>query len=589
MSAPAPTRPRTAPTRRPASTSNRPASRIRLGSTRKRAGALIVICLFILTIFAGRLLELQAFRGDALAAAAVDQRLRTVTVLADRGEITDRNGAPLASTVEARHITADQTLIAEPYRVAQELAPFLGMQVSEVAERLSGDRRFVYVAKDLTPETWRSIDDLGLAGIFSERTTRRVYPAGEVGANVVGFVGAEGEGLGGIEYAMNAQLSGVDGWRTFERGFAGPAIPTAQTSGEEPVPGQAITLTLDRDIQYVAQRTIAEAVTAAGAESGSVVVMDPRTGEILALASTPTFDANDPAAAEQANLGNRALTDAFEPGSTTKVITVSAVLEEGGMTPDTIIEIPPTLTRAGKVFHDARAHGGYTWDLTTTLARSSNIGMILAAESIGGDAMYDYLRRFGIGQSTGLGFPGETSGFLPAPADWSGTTFPTLTFGQGFSVNAVQAASVFATIANDGVRVPPSLVMPAAGAPTEPTGVPVISANTARQVREMLETVVADGGTAPMAGIPGYRVGGKTGTAQAIDPSCGCYNGDTIGSFIGMAPIEAPELVVAVSIVRPSVQQFGGELAGPVFRDVMTYALQARQVAPLPGPALSNG
>ncbi len=544
-----------------------------------------MVSLFILTIFAGRLLELQAFRGDVLAAAAVDQRTRTVTVLADRGPITDRNGAALASTVEARHLTADQTLIADPYRTAMELAPFLGMQVSDVAERLTGDRRFVYVAKDLTPETWRSINELGLSGIFSERTTKRVYPAGEVGANVVGFVGAEGEGLAGIEYALNDTLAGVDGWMTYERGFAGPAIPTAQTSGESPIPGAAISLTLDRDIQYVAQRVITDAVNDSGAESGSIVVMDPRTGEVLALASTPTFDANDPGSFESADLGNRALTDSFEPGSTTKVITVAAVLEEGGMSPDTIIEIPPTLTRAGKVFNDARPHGGYTWDLTTTLARSSNIGMILAAESVGGDALYDYLRRFGIGQPSGLGFPGETSGFLPAPADWSGTTFPTLAFGQGFSVNAVQAASVFATIANDGVRVPPSLVL----RDETPVGVQVVSADTAREIRQMLATVVEPGGTAPMAGIPGYAVGGKTGTAQAIDPECRCYNGDTVGSFIGMAPIDDPELVVAVTIVRPSVQQFGGELAGPVFKDMMTYALQARQVAPVPGSTGDNG
>lgn len=557
----------------------------RLANPRRRAGVLIVLSLFTMTIFAGRLLELQAFRGDVLAAAAVDQRTRTITVLADRGQITDRNGAPLATTVEARHLTADQTLIADPYRTAMDLAPYLGMQVSEVAERLTGERRFVYVAKDLTPETWRSISELGLSGIFSERTTKRVYPAGEVGANVVGFVGAEGAGLAGIEYALNDTLAGVDGWITYERGFAGPAIPTAQTSGEPPVPGAPVALTLDRDIQYVAQRVISDAVSQSGAQSGSIVVMDPRTGEILALAATPTFDANDPTSATPADLGNRALTDAFEPGSTTKVITVAAVLEEGGMTPDTIIEIPPTLTRAGKVFNDARPHGGYTWDLTTTLARSSNIGMILAAESVGGEVLDNYLRRFGIGQPSGLGFPGETSGSLPARSNWSGTTFPTLTFGQGFSVNAVQAASIFATVANDGVRVPPSLVM----SEEEPSGVRVISEDTARHIRQMLATVVDHGGTAPMAGIPGYAVGGKTGTAQVIDPECRCYNGDTIGSFIGMAPIDAPELVVGVTIVRPTVQQFGGELAGPVFRDVMSYALQARQVAPIPGSTGDNG
>lgn len=563
---------------------------LRLGNTRRRAAVLLVFSLFILTIFGGRLFELQAFRGDALAAEAVDQRTRTVTVLADRGAITDVNGVPLASTIETRNITADQTLIGDPYDTAVALAPFVGMQVSEIAERLDGERRFVYVAKDVTPEAWRSIEAMGLSGVYSERTTKRVYPAGEVGANVLGFVGAEGDGLAGIEYSMNETLAGVDGWKTFERGAAGPAIPTAATSGEEPIPGSSIALTMDRDIQYVAQRIITEAVADSGAESGSIVVMDPRTGDILALASAPTFDPNNPGAADAADRGNRALTDAFEPGSTAKVVTIASVLEEGGARPETMFEIPPTLTRAGKVFHDATDHNGYSWDLTTVLSRSSNIGTILAAETVGGDVVYDYLQRFGIGEATGLGFPGETSGYLPPKQEWSGTTFPTLTFGQGLSVNAVQATSLFATLANDGVRLPPRLVSAVSDGDGVPVPIPVaegtrvVSQQTAREVREMLERVVVDGGTAPMAGIPGYRVGGKTGTAQAINPECGCYDGATVSSFIGMAPIEDPELVIGVTFVRPSVQQFGGELAGPVFRDIMTYALQARQVAPITGP-----
>ena len=563
---------------------------LRLGNSRRRAAVLLVFSLFILTIFGGRLLELQAFRGDALAAEAVDQRTRTVTVLADRGSITDANGVPLATTIEARHITVDQTLIADPYDTAVALAPFVGMQVSDIAERLEGDRRFVYVAKNLSPETWRSIDELGLSGVFSERTTKRVYPAGDVGANVLGFVGAEGDGLAGIEYALNDTLAGVDGWITYERGAAGPAIPTAETSGEEPIPGATIALTIDRDIQYVAQRIIAAAVEESGSESGSIVVMDPRTGNILAMASAPTFDPNEPGDADAADLGNRALTDAFEPGSTSKIITIASVLEEGGARPETMFEIPPTLTRAGKVFHDASDHDGYNWDLATVLSRSSNIGTILAAETVGEDAVLDYLQRFGVGQPTGLGFPGETAGFLPAREDWSGTTFPTLTFGQGLSVNAVQATSFFATLANDGVRLPARLVASvtdSAGQPIPtviPPGTRVVSTETAREVREMLEQVVVDGGTAPMAGIPGYRVGGKTGTAQAINPECGCYDGETVSSFIGIAPIEDPELVIGVTFVRPAVQQFGGELAGPVFRDIMTYALQARQVAPITGP-----
>ena len=273
---------------------------------------------------------------------------------------------------------------------------------------------------------------------------------------------------------------------------------------------------------------------------------------------------------------------------------MAGVLEEGGAKPDTIFEIPPTLTRSGKVFHDATDHGDYTWDLATVLSRSSNIGTILAAETVGGDVLLDYLQRFGIGQPTGLGFPGETAGYLPPKDEWSGTTFPTLTFGQGLSVNAVQVASVFATIANDGVRLPARLVGGVTAADgvavaiPVPEGTRVISENTARQVREMLEQVVVVGGTAPMAGIPGYRIGGKTGTAQVINPECGCYEDATVGSFIGMAPIESPELVIGVTFVRPTVQQLGGELAGPVFREIMAYALQARQVAPITGPQTTS-
>ena len=552
---------------------------LRLGNPRRRAGILLVFVLIVFTIFAGRLLEIQAFRGDALAAAAVDQRTTTVTVLADRGDILDARGVPLAITVESRHVTVDQTLVADPLATAQSIAAVLGTPAGPLVERLTGDRRFAYVVKDITPEQWRQIDELGLVGIYSERALERVYPSGDVAANVVGFVGGEaGGGLAGIEYAMDDRLGGVDGWRTFER-VSGVAIPGSAETVEAPQPGSPVQLTIDRDIQYVAQRALANEVMATGAESGSIVVMDPRTGDILALAAVPTFDANDPGAADEANRGNRAITDVFEPGSTSKVITVAAVLEEGGADANTMFDIPPTLDRGGKTFHDATDHGGYQWDLATILAQSSNIGTILAAETVPEDTVFSYFEKFGIGQPSGVGLPGESPGYLPPMDTWSATTFPTLAFGQGFSVNAIQMADVFSTIANDGVRMPARIIADPAVPSGE--GVRVVSERTAKTIREMLERVVADGGTAPMAGIPGYRVGGKTGTAQVIDPECGCYDGDTIGSFIGMAPIEDPELVIAVTIVKPKVTQMGGELAGPVFREVMTYALQAQRVAPI--------
>jgi len=568
-------------TRRPPSprTAPRTASApLRLGNPRRRAGLLLVTALVVFTIFAGRLLELQAFRGDALAAAAVDQRTTTVKVLADRGDILDARGVPLATTVESRHVTVDQTLVADPSATAQSIAGILGIAAGPLVERLTGDRRFAYVVKDISPEQWRAIDELGLTGIYSERTLKRIYPSGDVAANVIGFVGAEGAGLAGVEYALDDQLSGTDGWRTFERA-SGVAIPGSATVVEDPVPGSPVQLTIDRDIQYVAQRALANEVMATGAESGSIVVMDPRTGDILALAAVPTFDPADPGAADAANRGNRAITDVFEPGSTAKVMTVAAVIEEGGADANTMFDIPPTLDRGGKTFHDATEHGGYEWDLATILSQSSNIGTILAAETVPEETVLSYFERFGIGSPADIGLPGESPGYLPPMSEWSATTFPTLVFGQGFSVNAVQMADVFATIANDGVRVPARIMVDPAD--PNPEGERVVSERTARTIREMLERVVAVGGTAPMAGIPGYRVGGKTGTAQVIDPECGCYDGDTIGSFIGMAPIEAPELVIAVTIVKPKVTQMGGELAGPVFREVMTYALQAQRVAPI--------
>ncbi|MEZ5115588.1 MAG: penicillin-binding protein 2 [Candidatus Nanopelagicales bacterium] len=571
-----------APRRTPPRVPRRP---IPLADHRRRATALLIAALIVLSVFAGRLLELQAVKGEALAAAALGSRLRTQDIPAERGSITDVHGQPLAVTVEARNVTADQTLVLDPAAEAAELAPLLGMDVAAVQERLTGERRFVYVAKQITPQTWRRIADLELPGIFNEKTTRRVYPAGSLAANVVGFVGAEGEGLGGIEFGMEDLLRGVDGSLTYERGGGGSAIPTSEQSRVEPVPGTTVRLTLDRDIQWVAQQAITEAVRGAKADSGTVVVMEPSTGRLLALATAPTFDANDPGAAPASDRGNRALSEVYEPGSTSKVMTIAAVVDQKKADPYTAITVPPSLPRGGKDFHDHTPHGTLNLTLAGVMAKSSNIGTILAAERIGGDTLYEYLKKFGIGESTGLGFPGESSGYVPPPKDWSGTSFPTIAFGQGLSVNSVQAASVFATIANDGVRVPPRLVdsyeLPDGTVEQPETGepVPVVSRKAATQVRKMLEMVVSDQGTAPMAAIPGYRVGGKTGTAQYVDPECGCYRG-VVASFIGMAPADKPELIVAVSIVKPRVGRYGGQLGGPVFQRVMTYALQVQRVPP---------
>ena len=585
---------------RPAPPPSRPrrSSFVTLADQRRRGSILLLATGIVLTVFAGRLVDLQAVRGEALASAALDQRLRTLEIPAYRGAILDDGGEPLAVTMEARNLTADQTLVTDPAAVAAQLGPLLGADPAVIAERLTGEKRFIYLAKGLTPEMWDRISELRLPGIFSEPTARRVYPAGDLAANVVGFVGSEGTGLGGLEYAFQEQLAGAPGEQTYERGPGGRVIPTGASSITEATQGTTIRLTIDRDIQYVAQQAIAERVAQARADSGTIVVMDPRTGQILALATAPTFDPNKAASATASNRGNRALSNVFEPGSTSKLMTIAAVVNEGKANAYSTFTVPSGLTRGGKTFHDSSPHGTLRLTLAGVMAKSSNMGTILAAERIGGRKLYKYLKKFGIGEPTGLNFPGEAAGYVPPHSDWSATSFPTIAFGQGLSLNAVQSASVFATIANDGVRVQPSLVKELVRAdgtvevPATAERTRVVSAATAKQVRVMLESVVAEGGTAPMAAIPGYRVGGKTGTAQAYNESCGCYSG-VVASFIGMAPADAPALVVAVSIFNPRVGRYGGELGGPVFKRVMTYALQARQIPPtgtrVPRLALTYG
>ena len=570
---------------------------LRLGDSHRRLRAAVVLLLFVLSLFAARLVQLQGLDATTYAAEAEQGRLRTVSLPAVRGTITDRNGVALATTVDAVNITADQDIIArysDPATTARVLAPVLDMDVSVLQERLTGDAKFVYVAKKVTPRTWREVRELdhpdekieGLPGIFGEKTSRRVYPAGKVAANVVGYVGADNKGLGGLEYAMDDVLAGRDGTATYELSAGGRRIPSGVDTERDAVPGRDVRLTIDRDIQFVAQKAIAKAVAETRSESGTVIVLDPRNGDLLAMATAPTFDANHPGEAPAADRGNRALTEPYEPGSTGKVLTASALLEEGVITPKTPIVVPNRLARADKTFKDFEDHPVQHLTYAGTIAKSSNIGTIRAAERLGNlKRLYPYLKKFGIGQPTSLGLPGEASGYMLKPRDWSATTGYTTTFGQGYSVNTVQMASAIGTVANDGVRVSPRLVE----STTDPTGqvhrtadgtrTRVISPETAETVRLMMETVTNDGGTAPLAHIPGYRVGGKTGTAQRFNPACGCYSGYTM-SFIGLAPVDDPQLVVAVTLQAPRSALGGGVNAGPVFKQVASFALETLRIPP---------
>ena len=550
---------------------------------RKRIGYSGVSFILIFVVLSALLVYVQVGRDPREVLGGMQSGMNTVPIHAVRGNITDRNGVLLAVTVDARNVVADQTLVTDPRGEAIKLANLLDLDAATIAERLTGTRRFIYIAKGITPAQWNQIDSLSLPGIFSERSQTRSYPEGTLGANFLGFVNSTGVGMGGLELQFNNTMSGVDGQRTYS---AVSGVTTADQQVTPAVDGNHIQLTIDRDIQFVAQDAIATAVKKARAESGSVIVVNAKTGEILAMATVPTFDPNNLKSAKTENLGNRILSNVYEPGSTGKVMTLAAAIEEGTMTPDSKLKVPGRLQRGDKKFKDAHPHGVEKLTLTGVLAKSSNIGSIMAAESLPDGSLYNMLKKFGVAEKSGLGFPAESAGKLIKPDEWSVTTEPTVAFGQGYSMNVLQATQVFATIANNGVRMPAKLVAGFTdssgrfqGVSDDRQPVQVISAKTASTLRAMMETVVSADGTAPLARIPGYRVAGKTGTAQAFDASCGCYRG-YVASFIGMAPADAPEIVIAVTIEQPKNGYYGGSLAAPVFKTVMSYTLQQLRIPP---------
>ncbi|ROO83957.1 peptidoglycan synthetase FtsI [Actinocorallia herbida] len=562
---------------------------MRLKDPMKRLNAGLLIIAFVLSLFAGRLVQLQGIDSGKYEALAMDQRLRRIELPAVRGTITDASGRPLALTQEARGVFADPSLIdpAKRTEVAARLSSMLGLDVQKVLEAISTpDSRYVVLAHSVTPEKGRLVLSLGYRGIGVVPESRRSYPSDAVAANVVGFVNQAGDGGAGLEYAQNKLLKGVPGWQRVEISAGdGQHIPMGEGQTQEPVPGQGLRLHLDQDIQWEAQTALADAVKEFKAESGTVVVMTP-DGRVLAMASVPTFDPNEYAKADSSELQNRVVQEAFEPGSTGKVITAGALLEEGLVTPESTFDVPDHLWKYDKKFKDSHEHETYK-NITFggILAKSSNVGTIMASENLPDDKLYNYLTAFGFGAETGVGLPGETRGLLHPPSTWSGTDRYPISFGQTVSVNSLQMASVYATIANGGVRVTPTLVAGtldedgAFTAAPAPASRRVISEATSHQLIRMLEGAVGREGTAPAAQIPGYRVAGKTGTAERYVEKAGGYKGYT-ASFAGMAPADDPQLVVQVVLQDPKKKYYGGDTAAPVFQKVMSFALKSRKVPP---------
>jgi cell division protein FtsI (penicillin-binding protein 3) len=419
-----------------------------------------------------------------------------------------------------------------------------------------------------------------------------VYPNGDLAAGILGWVNADGKGGGGIEQQLNGLLAGKDGKIRYAQA-GGRQVPTVGSTETPAVPGSDVELTIDRDIQWAAQNAISEQVKKSAADRGYVIVQDTRTGEILAMANSPGFDPNDLSEAKSADMGNAAVQDAFEPGSTAKVMSMAAVLEENVADPLTHVIVPNRLHRGDRLFKDDIDHRTWYLTLNGVLAKSSNIGTILATGQLGksqkqaNQVLYSYLRKFGLGSHTGLGFPGETPGILAAPDQWSTSQQYTIPFGQGVSLNAMQAASVYSTIANGGVRVAPTLVRGTKGPDGRftPAATPkktrVVSEKTAKTLARMLESVVDDEeGTGTKARIPGYRVAGKTGTANRVDPATGKYKGYT-SSFAGFAPADKPRVTVYCAIQNATKgNYFGGQICGPVYKQVMEFALKTLQVPP---------
>jgi cell division protein FtsI (penicillin-binding protein 3) len=570
-----------------------PPPRFKLGQATRRLRVGFLVVAFIMSVFAGRLVQLQGVEAESYANAAFRERLREVTLRATRGEITDASGVPLATTVDTVAVTADPMMTRDNAgQIAETLAPILDVPVDELRAKLQEpDSRFSYLARHVTQAKWKrareALDAEGLVGVFHEPDPLRAYPSGSVAANIVGFVGSDGTGLAGLEYALDDELRGRDGEMVYERGNGGQQIPLGHSAEQDPVPGANIALTIDRDVQWVAQQALEEQVRRSDARSGDAIVMDVTTGDLVAVATVPGYDPNKPTSSPEASRVNRPIQEVYEPGSVAKVLTAAALIDAGYVTPDTAINVPGSLVRDGERIGDYWNHGNIRLTFTGALAKSSNVGTILAAEQMPKGVFADYLRKFGLGAPTGVGLPGESKGSLASPEDWTDLRRATVSFGQGLSVNAVQMAAAIAAVANGGVRVQPRIVKGRVSddgtltpAPPSPT-TRVVSAQAAKTVAQMMEQVVTgEDATAPQAAIPGYRVAGKTGTAQRVDPDCGCYRGYT-ASFAGFAPADQPRYVVYVVIHDPKGGDHSGSgLAAPVFHDIMAFTLQKYGVAP---------
>jgi cell division protein FtsI (penicillin-binding protein 3) len=580
------------PRRRPGSRRSRAGLSPRQRGLRNRWGLVFMVGLLVVVI--GRLAYLQGVDGRDYTEAAVQSRLHTYPIAALRGEILDAKGRTLAYTVDASRVVADPTVVGDPQKAARELSPLVGVPAGDLLAKLTKKTRYVVLAAQVPPEKTDAITALELPGIAFEDDPVRLYPAGVVGGQVIGFVGRDGTGLAGVEHAFQKQLAGTNGQRRVEVGSGGNPIPSGIDESTPATDGSTVHLSVDEDLQYVLDQRLAQACQDGETTQASAVVLDVHTGSVAAMGSCPGYDPGNYSKTDPDLLGNPAVSDVFEPGSVMKAVTMSAVLQEGVADPDTVLTVPDSIQAGDAVVKDAANHDPVQWTVTGVMAHSSNVGTIMLERQLpGGNATLEkYLRAFGVGSRTGLGLPGESPGILQSSKNWTASRAANVPIGQGVSITTLQMASIYQTIANGGVRIPPRIVdsvTAADGTVTKekaPAGSRVISSATASKMTYMLESVLSRHGTAPSANVPGYLAAGKTGTAQRANPACGCYSGGGyVTTFAGFAPADDPQYVVAISLVRPTSSAEGGEVAAPVFADVMKYVLTANGVVPSGAPA----
>ncbi len=555
----------------------------------KRLGWTFILLTLAFFAMGARLFVLQVADAPAYAQLAAEQRDRTVEFPARRGAIFDRNGETLAISVDLKTIYTDPEMVTDPARAAADLAPVLDQPYELLLQKLSGPMpgddapRFEYLMRQAPPEISKKVAALDVDGVFMNDEAKRYYPGERLASHVLGFAGTDGVGLEGIEAQYDEILQGKAGRMTFEQDLEGNVLPGGKMDMDRAEPGRALFLTIDKELQYFTQLTLADAAEKYHAEAGTAIVMKPDTGEVLALANFPDFDPNEPGDSEPEALQNRALNYVYEPGSAFKIVAASAALEEKVVTPRSEFIVPDRMPYAGEEFNDSHPHPTLKMTTSEIIEQSSNVGTIQIGLKLGEERLDGYVRKFGFGEPTGLDFPGESAGIVIDREDWTAPTIATIPIGQGIAVTPLQMASAYATLANGGVWVEPKLlastmdgagkVRPSPAAATRR----VVSEKTARQMAKILTGVTREG-TGIEAQIPGYAVAGKTGTAQKPLPTGG-YGNSYVGSFAGFVPAQRPEIVVLVVLDEPS-PIWGGSTAAPTFKVIAEFALRHLGVSP---------